>query len=360
MKSFISRAFLAVVTVAATACQHSMIREPQAVVASYDTERVEILKSAVESGLYLVVPDAVMRDIPARQVGDKCRRTEESPWMEKAYSVLGLFHRQPELYTKVHFVEFRRGDRPGVDISNDLDGARYLVINYAKVQKRRTVNTLAEIPCADGEMDLIGKEMMVTEFEWPNSMQIVSVLEAQPTRALVPRLAFDRKFLVWLAERLTVFRFSQELVFEKNAKGDPLLVEGLHQMSKELESNPQQLRALEFWLKEINDRSRQGGFIKFFALKRDLKLSTGLQVDSAGNFKHSRKMQGYADPTYPFLSYRTDNGAFVFTGLPQLESCLQRLQRTYLGSSRSPTRYDTDADAFMHPGYFCQDGESVD
>ena len=351
MKSFVLVIVVALVSYALTACQQSPKREPQSIAYSYDVGQVKLLRAAVENGVYFIVTDAVMRDVPAKQMGDRCRKSEDSPWLEYTYETLQTFYRRPELYSRVHFIEYRRGDAPGVEVSNDLDGARHLIVSYTKLEKRKILNSLTELPCESGDFDAVGKELVMTSFEWPTQAQVAGALAALDPRARVTRLEFNPKFLLWLADRMTFFRFSQELVFEKNAVGEPLLVASFEQYAKELATNNGKLPAVEFWLREISDRSRQGHVLKFFGFKRDLQLSTGIQVDSTGSF--SRKLNGYADPTYPYASYRTENGLYLYSNLKQLNNCLLDFQKQYLGSSRKPARLETDRDSFLYPGYFC-------
>lgn len=347
IRLLIFAAFVALVA----ACTSSPTREPQAVKPEYNPVRVALLKTAAQHGLLFQISDAVIRDVPLKDAGEKCRRTSEGPWVEKVYSTLEVLDREPALLEKIHVVEFRRGDAPKAEISKDLDGATTLLISYSKSETRERINTLSDIPCSDGDMSLIGKEMTVTDFKWPVPAEITSVLYGLPDRPQVDRFDFDRRFPAWLADRMAMFRLTPEIAFEKTPTGQPLLVTALARLSEEVTTNPNQ-KALEFWMKEISSRSHLGASVKFFGLTRDLQMSTGLHVDSVGKF--ARKMNGLSDPTYPYVSYKLESGSYITGSLGQLGSCLNEFMSTYRSPMSSMNMYDMDPDSFLFPGHSCQ------
>lgn len=351
MGADLRRLVLLFTAIAITACTGAPKREPQAVTAEYNPERVRLLKLAADDGLLFQVSESVIRDLPVRSVGDRCRRADEGEWISKIYSTLEIMDRDRSQLGKVHFVEFRRGDRAGAEISKDLDGATALVLSYAKVERRETIETLAQIPCGDGDMSLVGREMTVTSFEWPAESTVAGVLGEAGPRPAVERFDIDRRFPQWLAERMAIFRLTPEIAFEKTPTGQPLLVTAMRRLSEEVTTERAQ-PALDYWLKEITKRSHLGAGIKFFGLNRDLQLSTGLQVDSAGKF--ARKMNGYSDPTYPFVSYKVENGSYVTGSLRELGSCLSDFMGTYRSPLSSMATYDMDPDSFLFPGHSCQ------
>lgn len=346
------RGFLCAVFISLfAACTGAPKREPQSTLPSYNSERVRLLRLAAENGVLFSIPDSVLRDVPVYSAGDRCRKFSEGPWLEKVYGVMSVFERQPQLLGKIHVIEFRRGDRAGVELSKDLvDNAVTLTVSYAKVVRTQTIETLSDIPCPDGDMSLLKKDVTHTDFEWPDARSIAAALAAAEDRPKVERYDFDRRFLIWLAERMTILRLTPELAFERSPNGQPLIALMLGRLSEDLAQHGAP-PSLEYWLKEISERSRMGAGLKFFSVVRDRQLSTGLSVESAGKF--ARRMNGYSDPTAPFISYKVENGGYVMADLPQLETCLARLTSTYRSPLSSMSNYDMDRDSFMFPGHSC-------
>lgn len=335
-----------------TGCQHSPLRLPSSFSKPvYDAKRVQLLKVAAEHGVFFLIPETVIRDLPVRSAGDKCRKTEEGQWIENVYSTLAVLKQNPALADKIHMIEFKRGDRAQAEVSRDLDGVATLILYYSRIETRDKIRFISDIPCS-GDLEQIGKDLSVTKFEWPTRGAISMLLHAQPERASVERMNIDKRFPIWLAEHMTLFRITPELTFEKTPQGESLLPVALTTLANELPANQDQL---EYWLSEISKRSKIGGSVKFFGLKKDLLGSTGLQVDTAGKFV--RKMNGYSDPTYPYVSYKVDNGAYVFAGLAELRNCLGELSDTYRSPLSLLTAFDSDPESFMAPGYHCQAGE---
>ncbi len=329
-------------------CTHNPPREPASYKGQYNPEHTQLLKLAAENGLFFQIPESVIRDQPVKTIGDRCRKTEEGDWAEQIYDTLRVIQQNPSLGRKVHAIEFRRGDRPWAEISKDLDGAVQLVLSYSKTESRVRINSLSEIPCATGDMELVGKEMTVTNYEWPTASAIASVLSGVPHRPVVERYNVDKSFMVWLAERMTIFRLTPELAFEKTHTGESLLPVFFAQMSKEIQPGHP---AVEFWLHEISQRSRIGQSIMFMGLKKDLYGSIGIQVDSAGKF--ARKMNGFIDPSYPYLSYKVENNTFAITSLQSLDRCMSGLMSTYRSPMSLMGSFETDPDSFLFPGHHC-------
>lgn len=339
------------------ACGHKDLRQPASVEPTYNPEKVRLLRQAADAGILIQIPDSVLRDIPGRQVGEKCRTTEESPWTRQLFAVLEIFDKQPGLRDRVHVIEFRRGDQPTAEISKDLDGAVTLVVSYVKVETREKIENVDDIPCSQGDADLIGKELTVTSFAWPQNNQLANALRGLDSRPTVDRFQFDRKFVIWLADHLAFFRLTPDLAFEKTPTGEPLLPYVMTELSRQV-STGATVAHVAYWYREISLKSKLGGGVKFFGLKRDLSLSHGLQVDSAGQF--ARKMNGFHDPTYPYLSYRVDNNAYSMVGLGQLNSCLQKLMDIYRSPLSSMTTFELDPGSFMYPGHHCVVVDSAD
>lgn len=335
-----------------SACTHQPTREPaQEPAMHYAPERVRILRAAAEHGVLFHIPDNVVRDVPSRAIGDRCRASQDAPWIDRVLETLHILERQTKALGKIHILELRRADRPGVEIVRDLDGGVTLQLQYAKVESRETIQTLADIPCAQGDMELVGKDMTIVHFEWPDPLQIQAATASLPERPEVERFKFDTRFLTWLSDRVTIFRLTPEVAFEKTPTGQPLLPVLMAALSQEVSSVPRRA-ALDFWLKEVSTRSRSGAGLKFFGVFKDMTLAHGLQVESVGQF--TRKMNGYADPTFPYVTYKIENSAYQFSSVTQLDSCLSSLMSTYRSPVAAMSSYDMDPDSFMFPGHHCQ------
>ncbi|MBX2987801.1 MAG: hypothetical protein KF802_07875 [Bdellovibrionaceae bacterium] len=338
-----------------SACSHAPTRSPGSFRPSYNPRYVQLLKAAADEGVFFQISDSVIRDLPLRSSGETCRSTGDGPWIEELYDVLEIFQKDPSLARKVHIVEFKRGDKPSVETSKDLDGAVTLLLLYSKSESREKIDSLSDIPCASGDMDLVGKDMSVTRFTWPSTQAIEALLQEQPERAEVERLNVDRHFMQWLAERQTLFRLTPELAFEKSPNGQPLLPAALARFSATL-AQGNELPALDYWMSELGKKSKLGGAVKFFSLKKDNQMARGLQVDSVGQF--ARKMNGFADPTYPYVSYRLKNGTFNVGDLPDLDRCLRDLNSSYRSPISLMNNYEMDPGSFLYPGYHCSDNGS--
>lgn len=342
--------YAAALFVLLAACTHSpMKRTPALETLSFDTERVQLLRLAAENSLLFQIPDATIRDLPVQFVGDNCRQTGEGPWAQYLYSTLRIIQKNPALAQKIHLIEFQRGDSPRADLSKDLDGAVHLVLSYSKVETRHRINSLSDIPCASGDMTLIGKDKTVATFEWPSVQAITKVLTQASPRPPVERFEIDKSFALWLADRMSILRLTPELSFEKTHLGDPLLPLFFAQISHELHSaHP----AVDFWMHEISRRSKLGQSVIFFGLKKEADGLIGIEVESKGKF--ARKLNGLIDPSYPYLSYRLENqGGFTITPLQDLENCMDKLMASYKSPMSFMGTFETDAESFLFPGHHC-------
>jgi hypothetical protein len=333
------------------ACTSSPIRLPAAKQNAYNVENVRLLKLAANNGILFQMSDAVLRDVPHKAMGDRCRKSTEAVWPEKIYTTLQVFEQNPAFLQKVHTIEFKRGDETKAEISKDLDGAVSLILAYSKKEVRERINSLSDIPCADGDMEMVGRDMSVTMLDWPTSAAISTALSNAADRGTVERFNFDRRFISWLADRATIYRLTPDAAFEKTPTGQPLLPNVMAILSEQLSTPGIDTAGIDYWLKEISNRSNLGSSVKFFGLKKDLQLHSGIQVDSAG--KITRKLAGHADPTYPYLSYRIENNGFIVSTLAELNTCLTNLTSTYRSPLSSMGSFDMDADSFLFPGHQC-------
>lgn len=317
----------------------------------YDAAKVALLKEAAENSVFLQISSEALRDVPQRQIGERCRKIGEPEWHDRYFDILRVLSTE-RAFDRVHVIEIKRGDVADVEVSKDLDGLTYLNVLYAKTESRQVAEQLSDIPCADQGLDFLGRDVVSTRYDWPRRERIAAVLRELPERPRVERLSADPRFGVFLAEQMTVFRLTPEISFEKNPSGQSLIVSSFKSLGDQL-AEPKQLAHVRYWMREITLRSKLGQSLKFFGLKKDSALGHGIQVDAPGEF--ARKMDGlFPSPTYLYLSYRTRNNDFNLTGMSDLDACLEKLTDIHRSPVSSMTAYDQDPASFLYPGHHCQ------
>ena len=80
------------------------------------------------------MPEATTREFEKSEIDQNCREVKEPMWSEKLSVYLNEFKKRPELLTKFHVIEMRRGDKAEVLIEKDLDGAATLSIQFVKLE----------------------------------------------------------------------------------------------------------------------------------------------------------------------------------------------------------------------------------
>jgi len=331
-------------------CVSGKVRVPASFKAKYDNKITNSLKSAAINGVLFQVSDSVFRDVPTRQV-DRCRKAEAPQWSEKFLDLLGTLDKNPQYYGKFHIVDFKRGDHSKAEISKDIDGLSYLNIAYAKRETREKVGTATQIPCGEGVSEHLGKDLVTTLIDWPTPEEINSVIKHAPEKSKIERFQFNTDFLVFLAERQTILKLNPEVAFERTFQGEFFLGTWLQKMSQDLQKTSE-IEYINYWIKEIGNRSLQAHSIQFFGLNPESNLNYGLQVDTNGKF--ARKLNGFQEPSYLFMSYRQHNGEYVYTKLSELNTCLESLLGLYKNPLGMGTTLDLDENSFLSPGYSCK------
>lgn len=343
-------------------CVSSTIRLPASFKPKYNTGTVELLKLAANHGVVFQVSDSVFRDVPARQV-DRCRKAEAPTWTTELVEVLTVLKdKEKEIekdkskakesyYGKFHIVDIKRGDKARVEMTEDLSHVAYLTITYSKRETRDKVGPSTVVPCYDSGTDYEGKDLITTNIDWPNSEELKLALKQAPVKKDVSNFKLNPAFLNFLAERQTILKIGPEVPFAKTKDAEPFLKVWLEKMAQEIRE-PSNLEYISYWLKEISTHSRQAGVIQFFGLYRESDAAHGVQVDTVG--KYSRKLNGYQEPTYMFMSYGESGGDAVSDDLKDLNVCLQNLTGIYSNPLAMGTTLESDGDSFLAPGYSCK------
>jgi hypothetical protein len=332
-------------------CVSSAIRLPASFKPKYNNKIVNSLKSAAVNGVLFQISEGAFRDVPGRYV-DHCRKADAPNWTESFLGLLETLDKNPQYYEKFHIVDFKRGDKAKAEISKDIDGLSYLNITYAKRETRDKIATGTRMPCSEGSSEFLGKDLVTTFIDWPNSEEINLVLKQAPAKAAIKRVQFNTEFLVFLAERQTILKINPEVAFERSFEGDYFLGNWLEKMAQELNQKNIEIDYINYWLKEISTHSKQANRIQFFGLHPESTLSYGVQVDTTGKF--SRKLNGYQEPTYLFMSYNQHNGEYVYNSLKDLNQCLQSLTGIYRNPLSMGTTLESEAESFLAPGFSCR------
>lgn len=344
---------LGVVTICFVAgCVSSSVRLPASFKPKYNNTTVDLLKLAAKNGIVFQISDSVFRDVPARQV-DRCRKAEPSTLTPKLIELLTLLKEKEKdgVYNKFHIVDIKRGDKARAEISEDLSHVAYLTITYAKRETREKVTGATEIPCYDNSTDFTGKDLVSTNIDWPNIEELKLVLKQAPPKKDVPSFKFNTEFLNFLAERQAILKIGPEVPYAKNKDAELFLKIWLDKVAQEVRE-PTSVEYIAYWLKEISTHSRQAGVIQFFGLYREAGAAHGVQVDTVGKF--SRKLNGFQEPTYMFMSYGESGGDIIIDDLKELNHCLQNLTGIYGNSLAMGTTLESDGDSFLSPGYSCK------
>ncbi|WP_413289782.1 hypothetical protein [Bdellovibrio sp. HCB337] len=340
-----------VITCFVLGCVSSSVRVPASFKPKYNSKIVNSLTTAAINGVLFQINDSVFRDVPGKTV-DRCKKNEAPTWSQNFMGLLEVLDKNPQYYNKFHIVDFKRGDHAAAEISKDIDGLSYLNITYAKRETREKLNSALGFPCADGVNDAIGKDLVTTYIDWPNTEAISGVLKQAPDRAKIERFQFNTEFLIFLAERQAILKINPEVAFERTFQGEYFLGSWLEKMAKETQAKDGSYDFVNYWLKEISSRSKQASPIQFFGLHSESALSYGVQVDTVGKF--ARKLNGFQEPTYLFMSYRQKGGEYVYGSLKDLNNCLKELTGMYRSTLTMSSSLDIDENSFLAPGYSCK------
>lgn len=331
-------------------CISKPARFPQNVAQVYQNVDVQqALLMAAQNNILFYVPEATVRDVEKTEIDPKCRKTEDPFWASKLLSYLNEFKKHPEFLTRFHVIELKRGDVPQVTIQKDLiDGAITLSIEYVKIESHGKVTYQTNMPCSGSLAEQVGRDIIKTDFEFPTVKSMADLLQKSDERPQVARFQFSNKFLSYLAERGAIFKFTHELSFEKSNNKKFVMAEILNKLGKE--SDQPFHKYINFWFKEISQKSTQAELIQMFAALPDKEPKAGVRVESEG--EQARRVLGQSDLTYMYTSYMTDEDQVKIVSLNDLDKCLQTFTNDMSGIKfRKPAA--TEKESFLRPGYTC-------
>lgn len=323
-----------------------------------NTDLQQSLMMAAQSNILFVISAEAITDLEKTEVDQKCRSFENPFWSEKLSVYLNFMRQNPEWYSRFHVLEIKKGDQAQVQMQKDLDGASVLSIQYVMTEVRGKVTYKTQLPCEGRLAESIGKDIIKTNFEFPTTEAFAKLLSDSPERARVERFQFANDFLMYLAERGTIFKFGHEQSFEKNSKGQHIMAMALNKMATEVSSK--NMGYLNLWIKKINQNSRQAELIQMFGLVNDKEIKAGVKVDSQGEF--ARKTMGQPDLTYLYMTFKLDGDEVNVTSIDGFNKCLQAqtkdLGSDILGNFRKPAGKDSAVDevrdSYLAPGFNCE------
>ncbi len=337
------------VVVFVSGCFSTQVRLPASVYQVYKNSDIQqVLGLAAQNNILFHIPDVTTREVERSEIDQKCRLIDEPMWAEKLSVYLSEFRRHPELLTKFHILEVKRGDSSQVQIQKDLDGAVTVSVQFVKIESRGKVQIETKIPCKASVAEYLGRELIKTDYEFPSVEQFATRIEKLPERVTVPRLQFANGFISYLAERGVIFKFTHEMSFEKTTKGQFVMAEVMNQLSEEVKQPFH--KYVNYWFKQISEKSVQAQVIQMFGIVPEKLPVSGVKV--AAESDYSRKTLGESDLTYVFTSYNIENEQIKLVSLKDLDECLQGFTNDMTGVKfRKPA--STEKESFLRPGYSC-------
>lgn len=332
--------FLVIAAVAVNGCVSQDIRIPSSLSEVYaNTDIQEGLKlAASQNVLFMISPDT-LTEFQKTEVDSKCYIHENPFWPEKLSVYLNMMRRRPELLSKFHVLEIKKGDSALAQIQKDLDGGSVLSIQYVMTESRGRVTFKSQLPCDGNLAELLGKDLVKTDFDFPSMEQVEKTLDLATERAETPRFKFRNSFITYLAERGAILKFNHEQSFEKNNQGQYILAEVMNKLSDDLQAT-KNLGYVDLWFRKINQNSKQAELIQMFSLINDKDINAGLKTDSHPNL--ARKNAANYDLTYLFVTYKSEGDEVVTPSLAGLNTCLKN-QAKVLGSNFLGTIFRTPA-----------------
>ena len=303
-----------------SSCISTGIRLPQTVAQVYKNADVQQgLLLAAQNNILFSINDSTVREVEKTVIDAKCRDVELPFWADKLALYLNEFKKRPEYLSRFHVLEIKRGDQSQVRIEKDLDGAVTLSIEFVKIESRGKVGYQTNLPCSGSMAEYIGRDLIKTDYEFPPTEQVALALQNLPEKPDIGRFKFSNEFLSYLAERGVIFKFNHELSFEKTNDGKFVMAEILNQFSTETRDPFH--KYLNYWFKEISEKSTQAHLIQMFAVIPDKEAKSGVRVDSDG--EQARRVLGQSDLTYVYTSYWTEENKVSTVTLKDLDRCLQ-------------------------------------
>lgn len=339
-----------------TGCISNELRMPSSMSEIYsNSEMKQSLLLAAQNKILFHLPPETIAEAEKTEIDNRCRQFQQPFWSEKLSIYLNIFRNHPELLSKIHIIEIKKGDSAAAEIQRDMDQVSVLKIQYVKSENRGKVIQTTNLPCQANLAEYIGREIIKTEFDFPTAADVQSILAAaMDKKENIPRMNFSTDFLTYLAERGILFKFSHELSFEKLSNGQFVMAQMLNKYAAEVRNNGQKLSTnphLNLWFKKISENSKQAELIQFFGVENDQKIKSGIKVD--GEKEISKKNSGSVDVTYLYTSYRVDGDQLSVATLGHLNQCLQKFT-TEAGKSffRSPSS-EVEKNSYLYPGYSC-------
>lgn len=331
-------------------CITQYARLPSSVGQVYTNQNVQqSLLLLAQNNILVHIPEETTREFEKKEIDLKCRQNQKPLWAEKLVVYINELRKRPELFSRFHVIELKRGDKSDVVIQKDLDGATTLSIQFVKLETYEKVMPQTKIPCSGSVVEYLGRDLIKTEYEFPKLEKLVLSLQAQPEKKDIPRFQFSNDFLIYLAERGVVLKFSHDLSFEKTAQGKFVMAELLNRLAEESKQPFHQY--LNYWFKQINSESTQGRLIQLFGLIEDKELKAGIRVDLKS--ENGQKSFGESDMTYLFLSYNVDNNQVNSVSLQHLDKCLEDFTHQMNGIKFRKPAATNDKESYLRPGYTC-------
>lgn len=331
-------------------CIATQVRLPTSVKQVVKNENMQqLLLLAAQNNILFHIPNSVTREAEKSEIDAKCKQIDEPLWAEKLSIYLGEFQKRPELLSKFHIIELKRGDVAKVQVEKDLlDGAVVLSVQFVKVESHGKVGMQTQLPCSSSLAEYLNKNIIKTTYDFPSIADFNEALVGLPEKKNVARMQFSNKFLTYLAERGVIFKFNHEISFEKTSNGEYAMVKVLNQLGEETDQPFHQY--FNYWIKQISEQSLQAQLIQMFAVIPDKELKSGIRVDSEG--EQARKVLGDADSTYLFTTYNVENNVIKSTSLNSLDQCLRQFTEEMTKVSlRKPAA--TEKESYLRPGYIC-------
>lgn len=331
-------------------CVSSYTRMPSSALQVYSKNDIrQSLLLIAQNNILLHVPDTATREFEKAEVDQKCRQFSKPFWSEKLSDYLAEFKKYPELLSRFHVIELKRGDKPDVVVQRDLDGAVTLSIQFVKLENRKKITAATKIPCTSSVAGYLDRELVKTEYDFPSIENFILTLKKMPDKKDMARFQFLNNFLVYLAERGAVFKFSHDMSFERTSQGKYVMSELLNKLALDVKQPLYQ--HMNYWFKEINTSSTQAQFIQMFGLLQDKELKAGIRVDVKNEM--TQKNFGEADLTYLFITYNVEDDRVKSVNLQQLEKCLQIFTGEMSGIKFRKPAGANDNKSYLRPGYNC-------
>ena len=330
-------------------CVSTYVRLPNSVTQVYSNSEIQqSLLLTAQNNVMIYVPEATTREFEKSEIDQACRVIKEPLWSGKLSIYLNEFRKRPELLNRLHVIEMKRADKAGVSVQHDLDGAVTISIQFVKQENYGKVSYQSQLPCKGSVAEYLGRDLIKTDYEFPDVETLVVALQNLPEKKDVPRFKFQNDFLIYLAERGAIYKFSHEMSFEKTAQGKYIMAELLGKLGAETKQPFHQ--HMNYWFKQINEKSSQAHLIQLFAALQDKELKAGVRVDTRGEV--SQKIYGDSDLTYLYITYNVDDDKVNSVTLRDLENCLQDFTKNMSAFTlRKPAA--TEKESYLRPGYSC-------